>query len=76
MIAGNEAKILVELAECARGRASGAALRSALAIPAGQWAASIGVLEEAGYVVEDRHNRGVIVLTACGAAALGVEVAA
>lgn len=76
MIAGTEAKILVELAECDRGRGAGAALRSALAIPIHAWVHAIGNLEVAGYVVEDRHNRGVIVLTACGAAALGVEVAA
>ena len=69
----HQRRILDALVECPKARAYGHAIRSGLHMPIADFVDALGLLEEEGMIVEDRHNRGVIVLTAVGAARFQVQ---
>lgn len=61
--------VLEILSDCHRGRAHVKAVHGAMklrGIEHGDIVTALDQLDQAGQVVEDRHNRGVIVLTAEG----------
>ena len=60
-------RILHALAGCVRTEATEAAIRFACGGDRTAFRAELAELEDAGLVVEDRHRRGVLVLTATGA---------